>query len=175
MTLAFVMLGRRRPAFSVLVTIASVLLMAAIPLRFGGATWPLIWVLEGEALFLCGLWLKDRLMRWLGAGALLLVVGQLVAMHMDAVFGERAPGMWKIATAFFCVAAAMWVNGEWLGREGIRLQAAERDGCAPFAAMLMIGSFAAAACTAIGIWILVPGWTLVLWWAVLALVLVEVG
>jgi Predicted membrane protein (DUF2339) len=175
MTLAFVMRGRRRPAFSVLVTIASVLLIAAIPLRFGGATWPLLWVLEGEALFLCGLWLKDRLMRWLGAGALLLVVGQLVAMHFDAVFGDRAPGVWKIATGFFCVAAAMWANGEWLGREDSAASAEQRADAGPFAAMLMIGSFAAAACAAIGIWILVPGWTLVLWWAFLALVLAEMG
>jgi Predicted membrane protein (DUF2339) len=40
---------------------------------------------------------------------------------------------------------------------------------------LKVSSFAAAACAVLGIWVLVPGWTLVLLWALLALVLVEVG
>jgi hypothetical protein len=176
MALAFVMRSRRRPAFSVLVTVASVLLLTAIPLRFGGAMWPLLWTLEGEALFLCGTALKERLMKWLGSGTLLLVTGQLLAMHMNAFVGERTADVWKIAVAFFCVAAVMWINAEWLGREDTA--AVAENGAAdpgPFAAVLAISSIAAAACAAIGIWIFVPGWTLVLWWALLAFVLMEVG
>jgi hypothetical protein len=172
MVLAFVMRGRRRPAFTVLVTIASVLLVAAIPLRFGGATWPVLWVLQGEALFLCGLWLKERVLRWLGVIAHLLVVGQLVLMHGGVVLVDRTPELWKIAVAFFCVAAAMWVNAEWLGRAE---DADEHKDVDAFGAALRVSSFAAAACAALGIWILVPGWTLALLWALLALVLVEVG
>ena len=171
MVLAFVMRGRRRPAFTVLVTIASVLLVAAIPLRFGGATWPVLWVLQGEALFLCGVWLKERVLRWLGVIAHLLVVAQLVLMHGGVVLADRTPELWKIAVAFFCVAAAMWVNAEWLGRKDDE----ERGGSEAFAAALKVSSFAAAVCAALGIWILVPGWTLALLWALLALVLVEVG
>ncbi len=173
MALAFVMRGRRRPAFTVLVTIASVLLLAAIPLRFGGATWPVLWVLQGEALFLCGVMLKERVMRWLGVIAHLLVVGQLVLMHGGVVLVDRTPELWKIAVAFFCVAAAMWVNAEWLGRKDG--DADKPEDVDAFGAALRLSSFAAAACTALGIWILVPGWTLALLWALLALVLVEVG
>jgi hypothetical protein len=171
MVLAFVMRGRRRPAFTVLVTIASVLLLAAIPLRFGGATWPVLWVLQGEALFLCGVWLKERVMRWLGVIAHLLVVVQLVLMHGGVVLVERTPDLWKIAVAFFCVAAAMWMNAEWLGRENDE----KRGDSEAFGAALKVSSFAAAVCAVLGIWVLVPGWTLVLFWALLALVLVEVG
>ena len=172
MALAFVMRGRRRPAFTVLVTIASVLLLAAVPLRFGGATWPVLWVLQGEALFLCGVWLKERVMRWLGVIAHLLVVVQLGLMHGGVVLVDRTPGLWKIAVAFFCVAAAMWVNAEWLGHAD---DADKREDVDAFGAALRVSSLAAAACTALGIWVLVPGWTLALLWALLALVLVEVG
>ena len=171
MVLAFVMRGRRRPAFTVLVTIASVLLVAAIPLRFGGATWPVLWVLQGEALFLCGVLLKERVMRWLGVIAHLLVVAQLVLMHGAVVLVDRTPDLWKIAVAFFCLAAAMWVNAEWLGRK----EDEERGDSQAFAAALKVSSFAAAVCAVLGIWVLVPGWTLVLLWTLLALLLFEVG
>ena len=171
MALAFVMRGRRRPAFTVLVTIASVLLLAAIPLRFGGATWPVLWVLQGEALFLCGVMLKERVLRLLGVIAHLLVVGQLVLMHGGVVLADRTPELWKIAAAFFCVASAMWANAEWLGRGDDE----ERGDSEAFAAALKVSSFAAAVCAGLGIWVLVPGWTLALLWTLLALVLVEVG
>ena len=156
-------------------TIASVLLVAAIPLRFGGATSPVLWVLQGEALFLCGVSLKERVLRWLGVIAHLLVVGQLVLMHGGVVLADRTPGLWKIAVAFFCVAGGGDV-GE-CGVAGTRQNddADAREDIDAFGAALRLSSFAAAACAALGIWILVPGWTLALLWALLALVLVEVG
>jgi hypothetical protein len=170
MALAFVMRKRRRPAFAVLVVIASVLLIAAIPFRFHGIGWPLIWVLEGEALFVCGLLLKERLMRWLGMAAQLLVVGQMLAMHGGIVFAPQADGWVGIAVTFFVAAIALWLNAEWLGREDD-----EAEEHAPYRAALMLCSFAAALCAVFGLWVTVPGWTLVLLWAVLALLLVETG
>lgn len=170
MVLAFVMRGRRRPAFAVLVTIASVLLVAAIPFRFHGVTWPLLWTLEGEALFVCGILLKERLMRWLGMFAHLLVAGQMLALHGAIVFAPKADGWIPVAVTFFVVAGAMWVNAEWLGREE-----EEATGYTPYRAVLMLCSFAAALCAVFGLWVMVPGWTLVLLWALLALVLVEAG
>ena len=170
MALAFVMRKRRRPAFAVLVVIASVLLVAAIPFRFHGIGWPLIWVLEGEALFVCGFLLKERLMRWLGMAAQLLVVGQMLAMHGGIVFAPQADGWVGIAVTFFVAAFALWLNAEWLGREDD-----ESEEHAPYRAALILCSFAAALCAVFGLWVTVPGWTLVLLWAVLALLLVETG
>ncbi len=172
MGLAFAMRGRRRPAFAVLVTIGSVLLVAAIPFRFHGVTWPLLWVLEGEALFVCGVVLRERLMRWLGMLVHLLVVGQMIAMHGEIVGGAWTADSALVATTFFVVAAAMWGNAEWLGR-----REAEPLGhdISPYAGTLMLSSFAAALCTVAGLWIVIPGWTLVLVWGLLALVLAEVG
>jgi uncharacterized membrane protein len=172
MTLAFVMRRRRRPAFAVLAIIASVLLIAAIPFRFHGVTWPLLWVLEGEALFICGVVLRERLMRSLGLLTHLLVVAQMLLMHGEIVFTTRPADWVSIAVTFFVAAAAMWLNAEWLSR---RDPEPDADGFSPYTAVLMLSSFAAALSAVYGFWILIPGWTLVLVWALLALVLVEVG
>ena len=168
MVLAFAMRPRRRPAFAVLVTIASVLLVAAIPFRLHGSTWSVVWVLEGEALFVCGLVLRERLMRWLGVLTHLLVVGQMLVMHGDILYGTR-PTDWPIvATTYFLVAIAMWINAEGLSRR-------EEKPDIPYHAVLILSSIAAALCAVLGLWLLVPVWPLVLVWSLLALVLLEVG
>ncbi len=166
LALAFFMRSRRRPAFAVLATIASVLLVAAIPFRFGGATWPILWVVQGEAFFLCGLVLRERILRWLGLLTHLLVVAQLLTLHADLLFSTSRPGATTIAAAFFLVAAAMWTNAEALSRQ-------EEPNTSPYQTLLLISSFAAALSACLGLLLLVPGWPLTLLWALLALVLLE--
>jgi hypothetical protein len=173
MGLAFAMRGRRRAAFGVLATIGSILVVAAVPFRFGGATWPVVWVVQGEALFLLGIWLspKERLLRWLGVVTQLLAVGQMVVMHTDAIAGLRPEGWGWIAGALFAAAAALWVNGEWLGR-------AEWDGEERgdwLGGAMVLCSLVAAGCLGAAVWMVDPGWTLVLAWAGVGVVLLEAG
>jgi len=63
---AFVARKRWQTAFVVLSSIGSVLLLAAIPFRFSGANWSLLWLLEAEALLVAGLRLRESVFRRLG-------------------------------------------------------------------------------------------------------------
>jgi hypothetical protein len=64
--LAFVARLRFRTAFIVLSSIASMLLLAAIPFRFSGGNWSLLWLLEADILFLAGLRMPEIVFRRLG-------------------------------------------------------------------------------------------------------------
>ena len=80
---------RNRPAFIVLSTIASVVLLAAIPFRFQGASWSLLWLLEAEAFFLVGIRLPEAVFRRIGilaslATGGLLVLGAFVILAIDS-------------------------------------------------------------------------------------------
>jgi uncharacterized membrane protein len=57
---------RRHSAFVVLTTIASILLVAAIPYQFHGVSWPVLWLVEAHVLALCGLRLGEPVFRRLG-------------------------------------------------------------------------------------------------------------
>ena len=80
--LAFLARPRNRTAFLVLSTIASALLLAAIPFRFSGSSWTLLWLFESEALFIAGVLIRERALRRIGliaglaASVQLLLVGR---------------------------------------------------------------------------------------------------
>ena len=92
MALAFTARARRRQAFVVLSTVATVLLVAAVPFKFHGVSWPVLWLVEAQVLALCGLrmgepvsggwgywrdWLRERCWpftmsrRWCSSGSIL--------------------------------------------------------------------------------------------------------
>ena len=80
MGLAFRVRSRRRQAFVVLTTIATVLLVAAGPFKFQGVSWPVLWLVEAQVLAICGLRLGEPVFRRLGllAG---VITGGVLAIH----------------------------------------------------------------------------------------------
>jgi hypothetical protein len=165
MVLAFVSRSRKnRTAFVVLSTIAVVELVAAIPFRFSGDNWPLLWIVEAEALFIAGVRLREIAFRRLG-----MLVATLTAswLLMHGVFvlvldgGNRA-GHPALTTALMTTAVLLWFNGELAARvwPELRLQP-EFD-----ALWLGLLSCLGTASMAAAMWLVVPtAWVVVAWMA----------
>ena len=79
MGLAFRVRTKRRQAFVVLSTIATVLLVSAVPFRFHGVSWPVLWLVQAQILAVCGLRLGEPVFRRLGLLAGVITGGVLAA------------------------------------------------------------------------------------------------
>ena len=108
--------GRRRTAFTVLTTIATVLLVAAVPYQFHGVSWPVLWLVEAHVLALCGLRLGEPIFRRLGLlagfGASLVLLAKLFVL---AVFRLEYPDPGhhpSLAIGLALAAALFWLHGE---------------------------------------------------------------
>ena len=168
---AFVVRARgRKTAFAVLSTTASVLVLAAIPFRYGGATWPLLWALEGEALWLAGFFTRERALRVMGTLALLLSVAKLAAVDVLPVAVITATNRRGLVMAALLLAAAcLWANAEYLSKRlAAHLAAVE-------AGEQRLGSATAAFAVTLVAWIATGNWTVVCAWSVLALALFAAG
>lgn len=159
----------RRAAFSVLATIASVLVMAAVPFKYGGATWPLLWVLEGEALWLAGFFTRERVLRLLGSLGLLAAVVKLslvdVLSNVPATMLHRGLVMGALLLAATC----LWANAEVLSRR-LTLHEATAEDAEHYA-----GSAVAAFATMLTVWVATGNWTAAWCWSLLAVVLFAAG
>lgn len=168
---------RNRPAFVVLSTLASVMLLAAVPFRFQGASWSLLWLLEAEALFVAGIRLPEVVFRRLGVlaslatGALLALGGFVILAAGDAVVKLPAAPHHP-ALVLMTAALVLWVNAEVMTRLRPTVAEGEFDGAA-----LRVGSYAAGLLAVLGLTIAFTGnyaWIAVAW-LVLSRVLSEVG
>ena len=162
---AFVVRGRgRRAAFAVLATLGSVLVLAAVPFRYGGATWALLWVAEGEALWLAGLFTRERVLRFVGWVAIATAVLKMFALDigigMATVSSVSAiRDRWLVAAAFAVAAIALWGNSEWLsGKLDDALLELE-------AIVIHGGSGLAAAAFATALWVCTGDWTTAMLWS----------
>ena len=168
--MALALVGRRRwrGSFVVLSTIASALLLAAIPLRFGHGTWTLLWLLEAEILLLVGLRAHEAVFRRLGLLATLLTALQAVLRDGSLIFdlrhGYPDPGHHSysvLVLAIALTAAMLWFNGEFAPRRW-------RDAFAPNMERILarFSSFGAALLLAVALWAMLPPfWTAVAWLA----------
>ena len=163
---AFAFLARRkwRTAFIVLSGIASILLLAAIPFRFSGANWPLLWLFEAEILFIAGLRMPEITFRRLGILASFAAAAELLyAQFLPIVtLRQSAPdASHHLHTTIALLAAAVlfWLNSEFVARRWHFITEPELDNAA-----LRITSYLAAVFAAIGLWVCVPtAWTIVAW------------
>lgn len=166
MVLAFVARPRFRTAFVVLSSIASVLLMAAVPCRFSGSNWTFFWLLEAEVLFLVGVRLPERVFRRLGILAGFAVAIKLIVADGVTIFDlrQQQPDSGHHLTAaltFLCAAVLFWFNAEFAPRRWTFTAADELDRTA-----LTITNYLAAVMALIGLWIFFPqSWTVVAWLA----------
>jgi uncharacterized membrane protein len=171
MALAFSLRSRRRQAFVVLTTIAAVLLVSAVPFRFHGVSWPVLWLVEAQVLAVCGLRLGEPVFRRLGllTG---VVTGGVLAFH-DVVpllffrLDNPDPGRHTSLIAALALAAILyWIHSELYPRRWPKITEDAREAFA-----LRITSWLAAAAAATALWIAVPDLWLPVGWLALVLLL----
>ena len=80
---------RRRTAFVILSTIGATLLVAAFPFRYSGGRLSVLWLAEGEALFIAGIFFREILFRGLGIAIELLVAGHMLFVDTHNLFHLR--------------------------------------------------------------------------------------
>jgi uncharacterized membrane protein len=171
MALAFRVRAKRRQAFIVLSTIATVLLVSAVPFRFHGVSWPVLWLVEAQVLAVCGLRLGEPVFRRLGllAG---VVTGGVLAFH-DVVplllfrLGSPDPSRhWPLTAALALAAILYWVHAELYPRRWPQIAEDNREAFA-----LRITSWLAVAAAATALWVALPDLWVPVGWLALVLVL----
>jgi len=171
MALAFYLRPRRRLGFIVLSTIASVLLVAAVPFKFHGVSWPVLWLVEAQVLAVCGLRLGEPVFRRLGllAG---VITGGVLAFHdvlplLDLRLAAPDLGSRASLTVALALAALLyWVHGEFYPRRWPQIAEDDREAFA-----LRVTSWLALAAAATALWVAVPDLWLPIGWLALVLVL----
>ncbi len=159
----------RKSAFAVLTVIASVLVLAAVPFRYGGATWALLWVAEAEALWLAGFFTRERVMRLIGSVVLLATAIKLVLLDVIIAAPVHAlPHRWEIVSTFALLSLAAWVNAEWLtgrvAQPGNGEDVEQAGSSALGAASLLLA-----------VWIATDDWTTAMAWSAAAVLMFVAG
>jgi uncharacterized membrane protein len=170
MSLAFRVRARRRQAFVVLSTIATVLLISAIPFKFHGVSWPVLWLVEAQVLAICGLRLGEPVFRRLGllAG---VVTGGVLAFH-DVVplllfrLDYPDPDRHLSLTAALVLAAVLyWIHSEVYPRRWPQIAENQLEAFA-----LRVTSWLGVAAAATALWVALPyQWVPIGWLALMLL------
>ena len=110
---------RRRTPFVILSTIGATLMVAALPFKYSGATLPVLWLAEAEALFLAGVFTREILFRWLGIAAELLVAGHMFIVDTQQLSKLRETRAVDFsdphrAAVFALAALAIFANAHWV-------------------------------------------------------------
>jgi uncharacterized membrane protein len=162
--LAFLARTRWQTAFTVLSTLASGIFLAAIPFRFSGSNWTLLWLLEAEVLFVAGIRIRESVFRRLGLIAGFIAGLQVLITDAAPIFQYRQSHLdlthhASIAIAVVSAALVFWFNSEFARRRWSDFFAEPFDEAA-----LRVTSYLAAFSLAIGLWVFFPGsWTIVAW------------
>lgn len=171
MGLAFFVRSRRRQAFVVLSTVAAVLLVAAVPFKFHGVSWPVLWLVEAQALAICGLRLGEPVFRRLGllTG---IVAGAVIAVHNVAPLAWYRldypdPARHLSLTASLALAALLyWIHAELYPRRWAQIAENEFEALA-----LRVTSWLGASAAAAALWVVLPSPWIVPGWLVLVFAL----
>jgi hypothetical protein len=171
MALAFAVRARRRQAFVVLSTVGTVLLVAAVPFKFHGVSWPVLWLVEAQVLALCGLRMGEPVFRRLGllaglaTGAVLTFhdVAPLVLFRLD--YPDPARHV-SLTVALALAAILYWIHGEVYPRRWPQILQSEFE-----SAVMGVTSFLAAAAAAGALWLALPSQWVAVGWLVLAIAL----
>jgi hypothetical protein len=166
---------RRRAAFVLLTVLGSTLMVAAIPFKYSGATLPILWLAEAEALFLAGVFLDEIIFCRLGLLASVLVAFQLNIFALRQIddpewkgfhAAERLRGIMEFATT----ALIFYGDAHWLALRTRILAESRLE-----RVTLRVLSYAAAVTAVIGIWWLAPEPWVAVGFAALGLTLMVLG
>ena len=171
MVMAFRVRARRHQAFVVLSTIAVVLIVCAIPFKFHGLTWPVVWLVQAQVLAISGLRLNEPVFRRLGlcvglvTGAV-LAFRQVIPLVFMRLFYPDPNRHDEVAVALALAAALYWIHAEIYPRRWPQIAADKREAFA-----LRIVSWLGLAAAAAVLWIEIPELWLPLGWLALMLLL----
>jgi hypothetical protein len=171
MLLAFSARHKRRTAFVVLSTVASALLLAAIPFRYQQSHWSIFWLLEAEVLFLCGIRMPEIVFRRLGILAGFAALFPLALADVLPIFSLRATQLdlsrhWVVSLTLACAAAIYWFNAEVATRRFSEVATRAFDSAA-----LRLTSYLGMAAAALALWVCFPASKTAPLWMAFALAL----
>ena len=171
MALAFVVRPRRRQAFVVLSTIATVLLISAVPFKFHGVSWPILWLVQAQVLAISGLRLNEPVFRRLGLLAGLITGGVLafkdvLPLLITRLFSGDLSRPGSLTAALLLAATLYWIHAEVYPRRWPKIIEGNWEALA-----LSITSWLGAAAAAAALWVAVPDPWLPTAWLSLVLVL----
>ena len=153
---------KRRPAFIILSTIGATLIATAFPMRitkpFSDVQLTLVWTALAEAFFIAGVFLKEKVFRWLG-----IVATLLVAIQAARTYFTLPEHTWASSALFFTVAVAMFLNAEFFRRTWLEISSHNEGGslrCMSYVGGLMLG---------VGLWIALSHTWIAIAWAGAAL------
>jgi hypothetical protein len=171
MALAFVVRARRRQAFVVLSTVGTVLLVAAVPFKFHGVSWPVLWLVEAQVLALCGLRMGEPVFRRLGllaglaTGAVLAVHDVTPLMLLRRDFPDPGHHM-QLTVALALAAVLYWIHAEVYPRRWPKILESEFE-----AGAMTVTSYMAAVAAATALWVALPDEWLPVGWLAICLLL----
>ena len=155
---------KRRVAVIVLATLGVSLLIAAFPFKYSGTRLSVLWLLEGEALLLIGVWTREIVFRRLGMLAMLLVSVQMIGVDAARIFGRRMDDAdlranFGLSIIFVLAAAAFYLNAHWVVKRWTPLFVRVVD-----QRVMQRFSYLASLMLAIAAWLVFPQtWTAVAW------------
>ena len=166
---------RRRAAFVILTTLGATFLVAALPLRFAGATLPVMLLAESEAFFLAGVFTREIVFRRLGMLAGLLVAFKLEWLALGQINTSGFNGLLgadflKAAVVYGLATLVFYGNSHGVARRWPDLIQTKFEDWS-----LRGYSYIAASVAFVGIWLVFPTLWLTVAWSVFALVLAILG
>jgi uncharacterized membrane protein len=166
---------RKRTSFVVLSTIGAVLLVAAIPFRYGAASISPLWLLEAALLIFTGVAINERVYRRLGGLAGVATAVQLISVPSARILGTRFGGVpavreWLEGSILLATMLILYAAAEWLPRKWPEMYESPID-----RRMARALSYAAMLMGLIGGWALLPGSGAAVFWIALALVAAYAG
>jgi len=171
MSLAWWSRSKRRQAFVVLSTIAVVLLVSAVPFRFHGVSWPILWLIQAQVLAIAGLRLGEPIFRRLGL-LVGVVTGAVLALHdvmplaMERVFSSDTSRHWSLTAGLTLAAILYWTHSEIYPRRWPEIASHPLESLA-----LHISSWLALGAAATSLWVAVPAAWLPVAWLLLVLLI----
>lgn len=176
MVLAYRAKPRRRQAFVVLSTIATVLLVSSVPFRFHGVSWPVLWLVEAQVLAIAGLRLGEPVFRRLGL-LVGVITGGVLALHdvMPLAFERLLVASdpdrhWSLSLGLGLAAVLYWTHAEIYPRRWPEIEASAIERI-----WLRVSSWLAMAAAASCLWVVLPDQWMPLGWIGLFLALVLAG
>ncbi len=175
MALAFAVRARRRQAFVVLSTVGTVLLVAAVPFKFQGVSWPVLWLVEAQVLALCGLRMGEPVFRRLGllaglaTGAVLAARDVVPLMLFRLDYPDPSRHM-QLTVALALAAILYWIHVEVYPRRWPQILESGFE-----AGAMAVTSYLAAVAAGAALWVALPDEWLPIGWLALFLVLAVVA
>ncbi|WP_109485939.1 DUF2339 domain-containing protein [Occallatibacter savannae] len=171
MSLAWWSRSKRRQAFVVLSTIAVVLLVSAVPFRFHGVSWPVLWLIQAQVLAIAGLRLGEPIFRRLGL-IVGLITGAVLALHdvmplaFERLVSSDTGTHWSLTAGLALAAVLYWTHAEIYPRRWPAIATHPLEAIA-----LLISSWLALGAAATSLWVAIPAAWLPVAWLLLVLVI----